>query len=190
MISIQKEQYLNIPKDVKITIKARKVKVEGPRGVLYKDLNHIMVAFKKINENKIVVSVYQAGKKHVASLQTVVSLINNMIDGVTKGFKYKMRYAYAHFPINVNIVEKEGDKFVEIRNFLGEKRVRSVKVHKGIDLEISKLQKDELILTGISLENVSQSAADIQQACRIRKKDIRKFLDGIYVSEREHISED
>jgi ribosomal protein L6P/L9E len=30
-------------------------------------------------------------------------LINNLIIGVTKGFKYKMRYVYAHFPINVNL---------------------------------------------------------------------------------------
>ena len=44
----------------------------------------------------------------------------------------------------------------------------------GVDVEISKNQKDELTLTGNSLENVSQSAADIQQICRVRNKDIRK----------------
>lgn len=47
-------------------------------------------------------------------------------------------------------------------------------MHPGVDVEISKSQKDELILTGNSLENVSQSAADIQQICRVRNKDIRK----------------
>lgn len=50
----------------------------------------------------------------------------------------------------------------------------------GVDVEISKNQKDELQLTGNSLENVSQSAADIQQICRVRNKDIRKVgLVGI-----------
>lgn len=44
----------------------------------------------------------------------------------------------------------------------------------GVDVEISKAQKDELILSGNSLEAVSQSAADIQQICRVRNKDIRK----------------
>lgn len=44
----------------------------------------------------------------------------------------------------------------------------------GVDVEISKNQKDEITLTGNSLENVSQSAADIQQICRVRNKDIRK----------------
>ena len=44
----------------------------------------------------------------------------------------------------------------------------------GVDVETSKNQKDELQLTGNSLENVSQSAADIQQICRVKNKDIRK----------------
>ncbi len=41
-----------------------------------------------------------------------------------------MRLVYAHFPINVNI--EEGGKLVEIRNFLGEKRVRAVHMLPGV----------------------------------------------------------
>ena len=60
------------------------------------------------------------------------------------------------------------------RNFIGEKIVRKVTMHPGVDVEPAKNQKDEIHITGISLENVSQSAADIQQICRVRNKDIRK----------------
>jgi large subunit ribosomal protein L9e len=76
------------------------------------------------------------------------------------------------------------------RNFLGEKIVRKVIMQSGVDVEVSKNVKDELQLSGNSLEAVSQSAADIQQICRVRNKDIRKFLDGLYVSERGNIVED
>lgn len=65
--------------------------------------------------------------------------------------------------------------------------MRRVTMQPGVDVEASKVQKDQLELTGISLEAVSQSAADIQQTCRVRNKDIRKFLDGLYVSERTNI---
>lgn len=60
------------------------------------------------------------------------------------------------------------------RNFIGEKIVRRVVMQPGVDVEVSKNMKDEIQLTGNSLENVSQSAADIQQICRVRNKDIRK----------------
>lgn len=109
-----------------------------------------------------------------------------------------MRYVYAHFPINVNIeknsetglfdveirwVEKActehgivSEKLMRFRNrnFIGEKIVRRVTMLPGVTIETSKNVKDEVQLTGNSLENVSQSAADIQQICRVRNKDIRK----------------
>lgn len=63
-------------------------------------------------------------------------------------------------------------------NFVGEKLVRTVVMQPGVEVEASKAQKDELILQGNSLEAVSQSAADIQQICRVRNKDIRKVCEG------------
>ncbi|KAI7717826.1 hypothetical protein KC353_g4281, partial [Hortaea werneckii] len=125
------------------------------------------------------------------ALRTVRTIINNMIIGVTKGFKYKMRYVYAHFPINVNLDKNKenGLHEVEIRNFLGEKLVRRVTMRPGVEVVASQNQKDQIELSGNDLENVSQSAADIQQICRVRNKDIRKFLDGLYVSERGNIME-
>jgi large subunit ribosomal protein L9e len=73
---------------------------------------------------------------------------------------------------------------------LVEKIVRSVTMQEGVDIEASKGVKDQIELTGNSLENISQSAADIQQICRVRNKDIRKFLDDLYVSEKGNIKTD
>lgn len=64
--------------------------------------------------------------------------------------------------------------FAIVRNFLGEKIVRRVTAQPGVEVAISSNVKDELQLTGNSPEAVSQSAADIQQICRVRNKDIRK----------------
>ncbi|KAI2466367.1 60S ribosomal protein L9 [Annulohypoxylon bovei var. microspora] len=183
---------LEIPEGVKVHIKSRNVTVEGPRGKLSKDLSHIAVNFSRPKKNVIGIEIHHGSRKDVATLRTVRTLINNLVVGVTKGFKYKMRYVYAHFPINVNI-EKNGETGnyeVEIRNFIGEKLVRRVVMQNGVDVQVSTAQKDELLLLGNSLEDVSQSAADIQQICRVRNKDIRKFLDGMYVSEKGNIVDD
>jgi large subunit ribosomal protein L9e len=40
------------------------------------------------------------------------------------------------------------------------------------------------VLEGNDIDNVSKSAALIHMACLVKKKDIRKFLDGFYVSEK------
>lgn len=42
-------------------------------------------------------------------------MVANMVTGVTKGFQYKMKLVYAHFPINP-VIAGDG-KAVEIRNF-------------------------------------------------------------------------
>merc|ERR1712195_82409 len=176
---IHSEETLTVPEGVKVTIKSRLVTVEGPRGKLTKNLNHLAVNFSHPKKDVINIELHHGARKNVATLRTVRTLINNLIIGVTKGFKYKMRYVYAHFPINVNVDKNSetGLYEVEIRNFIGEKIVRRVVMQPGVEVEPSKNQKDELQLFGNSLENVSQSAADIQQICRVRNKDIRKFLE-------------
>merc|ERR1711939_364521 len=184
------QEQLVIPDNVKIHIRSRIVSVEGPRGKLTKDLSHIAVTFS-LPPAKKGQQIDHGSRKNVATLRTVKSIIQNLVTGVTKGFKYKMRYVYAHFPINVNIEKnEEGLAHLEIRNFLGEKIVRHVTMREGVTVEASKGVKDQIELTGNSLEDVSQSAADVQQICRVRNKDIRKFLDGLYVSERGNIAEE
>merc|ERR1719237_46461 len=97
-----------------------------------------------------------------------------------KKFEYRLRLVYAHFPINANITN--ANSTVEIRNFLGEKIIRTVNMLPGVKIDKSAATKDELIVTGTDINLVSRSAALIRQSCLVKNKDIRKFLDGIYVS--------
>jgi large subunit ribosomal protein L9e len=128
----------------------------------------------------IKVDLWFATRKELACVRTICSHIDNLFVGVTQGFCYKMRFVYSHFPINVNLA---GDN-VEIRNFLGEKRVRKVKLLPGVEYVRTATVKDQIEISGIDLAAVSLTAAKIQQATNIRHKDLRKFLDGIYVSEK------
>ncbi|RKO85733.1 ribosomal protein L6, alpha-beta domain-containing protein, partial [Blyttiomyces helicus] len=181
---------LNLPAPlVTVDVKARTVRVEGPRGKLVRDLKHVNMEILRPSPNVIRVKVWHGVRKHIACIRTVCSLIENMIKGVTKGWEYKMRFVYAHFPINMNIVD--AGTVVEIRNFLGEKVIRRVPMLEGVTVEHSTGgAKDEIILVGNDLQNVSQSAASIQQSTLVKNKDIRKFLDGIYVSEKGNLIKD
>merc|ERR1711957_54917 len=135
---------------------------------------------RKVGDGAIRLDVWFANRKQLACVRTVCSHIDNMLVGVTRGFLYKMRFVYSHFPINVSLSGKN----VEIRNFLGEKRVRKVVLLEGVEYIRSADVKDQIELTGNDITLVSLTAAKIQQATNIRHKDLRKFLDGIYVSEK------
>jgi len=72
-----------------------------------------------------------------------------------QGFRYKMRSVYAHFPINVAV--SENNSVVDIRNFLGEKFTRRVRMLPGVTFTASKDMKDEFVLEGNDIELVSRS---------------------------------
>ena len=185
-MKIRASDSIAIPAGVKVSIKNRNVTVVGPRGTLEKDLSHLVMDFRVCDNGSRLNFVRWFGRRlDLACIKTGLSIVKNMITGVTIGFRYKLRFAYNHFPINVTVE----DNRVEIRNFLGEKRVRvsqvpaSVKVYRT-DVTVCK---DELVLEGNSLEEVSQESAKIHQLCLVKKKDIRMFLDGIYVQTKEHV---
>jgi large subunit ribosomal protein L9e len=176
---------LDIPAGINVEIKGRAVRVKGPRGTLQRDFRHLAVDMflaEVEGQKQLNVDCHFGKRKRLAAIRTVISHVQNLITGVTKGFEYKMRLVYAHFPININI-EKKG-AVVEIRNFLGEKRVRVVDMLPGVSITRSEGVKDELVIVGNDKENVSRSCALISQSCLVRGLDIRKFLDGIYVSEK------
>merc|ERR1712086_108194 len=121
-------------------IKAKKVEVTGKNGTLKRDFKHLPIELFLCNQSRDVKArMYFAKSKQIASLRSVCSHIQNMFDGVEKKFEYRMRLVYAHFPINANITN--GNKTVELRNFLGEKIVRTVNMLPGVMVEKSAATK-------------------------------------------------
>jgi len=189
MKTILRSAEIDLGSEVTCTVKARVVTIKGPRGELKKDLRHLPIdlKFKEGDNTKLVVERWFTSGKANSVIRTTCSHINNMVIGTTKGFKYKMRFVYAHFPINVAITKK--DQCVEIRNFLGEKVVRVVDCCEGVTVSRSSDIKDEIVLVGNDINNVGRTCALIQQICAVKRKDIRKFLDGIYVSYKGNVIE-
>ncbi|KMZ67478.1 60S ribosomal protein l9 [Zostera marina] len=187
MKQILASQTMDIKEGVQIKVHAKIIEVEGPRGKLKRDFKHLNLDFQLIEGGrKLKVDSWFGSRKSIAVIRTAITHINNLITGVTKGYRYKMRFVYAHFPINASIANENTS--IEIRNFLGEKKVRKVNMLDGVSIIRSEKVKDELVLDGNDIELVSRSAALINQKCHVKKKDIRKFLDGIYVSDKGNIA--
>ena len=185
MRTIKALKSLEVPDGVTVAVKSRIVTVKGKRGTITRNFQHLPIDLHLENKGKLVVAELWFGARTAnACLRTLITHIKNLIIGVTKGYLYKMRLVYNHFPITANIENK--GKSVEIRNYLGEKIVRKVEMIADTVCARTDL-KDEIALSGIDLDAVSQSAANIQQISRMKTKDIRKFLDGVYVSFRGNI---
>merc|ERR1711924_72878 len=138
---IHHSQEVTVADGVSVDVKARPVTVKGPRGSITKSFRHLKVEMKKTGPRGLLVEKWMASSKDRAAVRTVCSHISNMSKGVTLGFRYKLRAAYAHFPINCTVVK--GGAELEVRNFLGEKFLRRVPMSEGVTVEISKAMKDE-----------------------------------------------
>nr|XP_027202228.1 60S ribosomal protein L9-A-like [Dermatophagoides pteronyssinus] len=179
------EESIPIPSGVTIKINSRIITVTGPHGTIVKDFRHLPIEIV-VEDEKLTARMWLCTNKRKACLRTLCSRISNMFKGVLNKFQYKMRLVYSHFPININIIEN--GTVVEIRHFLGEGRTRVVKLSDDVICEKSSTVKDELILIGIDIDKVSRSCALLRQNALVRNKDIRQFLDGIYVSEKGLVS--
>merc|ERR1712216_942560 len=89
---------VKIPEGVTVDIKSRAVVVKGPRGTLSKSFKHMQIDLFKPAENIIKIEKWFSLSKEQSAIKTCSSHIQSTIIGVTKGFKYRMKMVYAHFP--------------------------------------------------------------------------------------------
>jgi len=169
------KEIIPIPEGVNVEKEGDLVKVSGPKGELQRELEFPGISIEK-KDREIVVSTPIPRRIETAMVGTFASHIRNMMMGVTEGFERKLRIVYAHFPIQVKVM----GEVVSIGNFLGERKPRKAKILGNSNVQVSG---DEVIVTGIDKEMVCQTAANIEQATRIRRFDPRVFQDGIYVVE-------
>lgn len=167
---------IEIPEGVEVSIEGSQVTVKGPKGNLSRKLSYPEIEIKK-EDSYLVVNSKLDRKQQKAMVGTLAAHVSNMIAGVTKGFEYKMKVVYSHFPIQLKAASGE----LVISNFLGERKSRSARILDGVKVDVLK---DEVVVTGINKENVGQTMANIEQATRVRGFDIRVFQDGVYLVEK------
>ncbi len=167
---------VEIPDGVKINLEGKRVEVISEKGSLVRDFSHAPVSIQ-IEEGEVKVSATWPKRKERALVGTVCSHIRNMISGVTNGSTYKLKIVFSHFPISVKV---DGKKIL-IENFMGERTARTANIIGEVKVIV---KGDDIVVQGLDVEKVSQTAANIEQATKVKEKDPRIFLDGIYVLQK------
>ncbi|HTY91126.1 MAG TPA: 50S ribosomal protein L6 [Methanocella sp.] len=165
---------VNVPQGVTVTLSGATLTVKGQKGQVSREFRFPGIKLTSA-DGKVVVEASRFDKQTRATVGTFASHIRNMITGVTEGYEYHMKIVYAHFPIQLKV---EGKDKVSIGNFLGERKPRYASIMGETKVSVAG---DRVSVTGNNKEHVGQTAANIEQACKIRNRDPRVFQDGVYI---------
>jgi len=177
-IKMKKELYqkIEIPEGIEVEIDGAKVIVKGTEGVNEREFDLANLSLEK-KGNEIIIGNKKSSKKEKRRMNTIAAHIRNMIKGIKEKFEYKLKICFNHFPITVEVKGNEA----LIKNFLGERTPRKVKIPKGAEV---KVEKEIITITSPSIETAGQAAANFETATRIAKRDRRVFQDGIFITSK------
>jgi large subunit ribosomal protein L6 len=168
---------VTIPEGVTVNVEnGHHTTITGPMGTLERAFRYRGVRID-VDGNTVHVRKDFPRREHKAICGTYRAHLRNMILGVTEGWTYNMKIVYNHFPIKAAV---QGDVFV-IENFLGERHPRKATIFPDTKVQV---KGEYVTIEGINREYVGQTAANIEQATKVRGRDIRVFQDGIYITNK------
>ena len=157
-----------IPSGVMVEIKSDSLTVSGPKGKLNLVL-HPRISVAQQEDALCVTVVDENNKKDRALWGTFSSLIDNLLEGVTKGFKKELEINGVGFKVAL----KGKDLVLEV----GYSRPIVFKAPEGI---IFKVDKNLITVEGIDKHLVGETAAQIR---KIRKPEPYKGKGIKYIDE-------
>jgi large subunit ribosomal protein L6 len=170
------KQEIAVPKGTEAHVENNTVSVKGPKGAVKREFRSKKIIISKEGE-VIRLLAKNANKRDKTMMNTFKAHIKNMVAGVVEGYVYTLKICSGHFPMTVAI---KGDE-LSIKNFLGEKIPRTVKINKDVKV---KIEGEKITVEGIDIEKCGQCAASIEQATRITNRDRRIFQDGVWITSK------
>jgi large subunit ribosomal protein L6 len=161
---------ITVPSGVDVTLSGRSISVKGPMGSLERELPGSITVDQK-GETLMVIRPDDENKTKALHGLTR-SLVNNMVIGVTEGFKKELEIHGVGYR-----AEAKGPNALRLN--LGFSHPVDVSAPEGIAFEVP--QQTQVVVTGIDKEVVGQVAADIRS---IRKPEPYKGKGVRYVGER------
>jgi len=144
------KKVIALPAGVEIAQDGNVLTVKGPKGTLTRELHKDMII--KVEDNTLVVERPSDNKLHRSLHGTTRSVVNNMVEGVTKGFEKTLELVGVGYR-----AAKAGDK---VTLSLGFSHPVEIVPEAGIEIDVPAQTK--LIIKGINKERVGQVAAQIR----------------------------
>ncbi|WP_085993671.1 50S ribosomal protein L6 [Oceanobacillus senegalensis] len=141
---------IEIPEAVEVKLDGNTITVKGPKGQLTRELVRDMKII--LEGNVLTVERPTDSKEHRALHGTTRSLINNMVEGVSKGFEKKLEIIGVGYR-----AQKQGNKVVINAGYSHPVEIDAI---DGIEIEVPK--NTELTVKGIDKQLVGAVASNIR----------------------------
>ncbi len=172
-----------IPKGISFSVAHGRLTAKGPLGSVGRPFPADVIGFEATDASvTLSLKIPSDRRRAQALLKTWAAHVRNLAGGLTVGVEARMKVVAAHFPMKVQVRGEE----VVVENFLGEKYPRSTRLRPGTKATV---EGEFVIVSGYDVEEVGQSAANIERVTHIRDYDPRVFQDGIFLVERAHLKE-
>ncbi len=175
----EKEELIEIPKEIQAEVERNAVKLKCQDREVSRYFKATGIKIEKL-DNNLKITAPNPRKDNYAIMKTVASHIRNLIYGLKHGYEYKLEIVYSHFPMNVAVKEEH----VEISNLAGEKKAIKAKIVGNASVEV---KGKEIIVKAVNKEDAGQTAANLENATKLKHRDVRVFQDGIYIVHKPKI---
>merc|ERR1711998_438377 len=146
------EATVDVPEGVEVSVKSRVVSVKGPLGKISKNFNAIATLMRP-SKGKFSISCWFKDRKRRAIVKSMAAMVDNMVVGVTKGYRYVMKYGHKRHPMKP--CSEKDKKSIKIANYLGSQYTRHIFAPEGVTVECDpENQQKEVFVTGIDNEAV------------------------------------
>ena len=166
-----------LPEGASASIDGDVVTISKDGQSLSREFRHHKVEVRT-DEGALEVFINLPRRSDKALAGTWAAHLRNMVRGVDEGFEYRLKAVFSHFPMSLKV---DGNQFT-INNLFGEKVPRVAALPwSPAEVEVRVENKTDVVVKGADREKVGQTAANIESACKIKKRDRRVFQDGIYI---------
>jgi len=171
---------ITLPEGMGASIEGNTVTLSKEGNNLSREFTHNRVSVRQLDDSiEVHCNLPRRSEKAIAG--TWAAHLRNMVKGLDEGFEYRLKAVFSHFPMTLKV---DGNKFT-ITNMLGEKVPRVAKLPwTPSEVQVKIEGKSDIIITGADREKVGQSAANIEKACKVKKRDPRVFQDGVYITSK------
>ncbi|MFT4309386.1 MAG: 50S ribosomal protein L6 [Candidatus Woesearchaeota archaeon] len=168
---------IELPKGVSATYAHGMLEIKGAKGSVQRKFASKSMSVE-VKDNIIVLNTLRAGLRAKKESHTAKAHINNMIRGASQGHTYKVIVASTHFPMNVSLQDGK----IVLKNFIGEKKPRSLRVPEGVE---AKINGNIIEIQSASIEKAGNFAGALEKLTIRPYFDNRIFQDGLYITEKD-----